>query len=73
MRAYAIALNQQETERSVRVSLVFTTLDDAWAVEWSLDEIESIKKQISEEIWEQLDHLSETITISVAKTPRNAR
>ena len=50
MRAYAIALNQQETERSVRVSLVFTTLDDAWAVEWSLDEIESIKKQISEEI-----------------------
>jgi len=57
MRAYAIALNQQETERSVRVSLVFTTLDDAWAVEWSLDEIESIKKQISEEIWERFASL----------------
>jgi ATP-dependent helicase/nuclease subunit A len=57
MKAYAIALNQQETGRSVRVSLVFTTLDDAWAVEWSPDEIESMRKQISEAIWEQFDSL----------------
>jgi len=57
MKAYAIALNQQETGRSVRVSLVFTTLDDAWDVEWSPDEIESMRKQISKEIWEQFESL----------------
>jgi len=57
MKAYAIALNQQETGRSVRVSLVFTTLDDAWDVEWSPDEIESMRKQISDKIWEQFESL----------------
>jgi ATP-dependent helicase/nuclease subunit A len=36
---------------------VFTTLDDAWDVEWSPDEIESMRKQISEEIWEQFESL----------------
>jgi ATP-dependent helicase/nuclease subunit A len=57
MKAYAIALNQQETGRGVRVSLVFTTLDDAWDVQWSPDEIESMRKQISKEIWEQFESL----------------
>ena len=57
MTAYAIALNQQETGRSVRVSLVFTTLGDAWETEWSPTEIASMREQISDEIWEQFDSL----------------
>jgi ATP-dependent helicase/nuclease subunit A len=57
MKAYAIALNQQETGRSVRVSLVFTTLDDAWEGEWSPDKIESIRKGIGKEIWGQSESI----------------
>ena len=53
MKAYAIALNQQGTGRSVKVSLVFTALDDTWDIEWSPDEIESMRERISEEIWER--------------------
>lgn len=39
-----------ETGCSVRVSLVFITPDDVGEIEWSPDEIESTRKQISEEI-----------------------
>jgi len=50
-------LNQRETSCCVRISLVFTTLDDAWGVLWSPDEIESMRKQVREEILEQFDPL----------------
>jgi ATP-dependent helicase/nuclease subunit A len=46
MKAYAIALHQQETGRSVRVSLVFTDIDDAWETEWSPNEIESMSEDL---------------------------
>lgn len=50
MRAYAVALNQQGTDRSVRVSLVFTDPDEAWEAEWSPEEIESFEETIQAEI-----------------------
>lgn len=49
MKAYAVALNQQRTRRDVRVSLVFTTIDEAWEVEWSTGEIESFERSIEDE------------------------
>jgi ATP-dependent helicase/nuclease subunit A len=50
MKAYAIALYQQGTDRSVRVSLVFTDIDDAWETEWSPAEIASITRDIENEL-----------------------
>ena len=50
MKAYAIALNQQENERSVRISLIFTSIDEAWEVEWSTEEVDSIEADIQEEL-----------------------
>ncbi|ELY62508.1 UvrD-helicase domain-containing protein [Natronococcus jeotgali] len=50
MKAYAVALHQQETGRAVRVSLFFTSLEDAWEVEWSPDNVQTIKDMIETEI-----------------------
>jgi ATP-dependent helicase/nuclease subunit A len=50
MKAYAIALHQQETGRSVRVSLVFTDIDDAWETEWTQSEIESMTEDLEREL-----------------------
>jgi ATP-dependent helicase/nuclease subunit A len=50
MKAYAIALHQQETGRSVRVSLVFTDIDDAWETEWSPTEIESMMEDLERDL-----------------------
>ncbi|GAA0529123.1 UvrD-helicase domain-containing protein [Halorubrum aquaticum] len=58
MKAYAVALNQQDTGRSVRISLVFTSPDDAWEVEWSPATVESIQKEISEGIWTEFESLN---------------
>jgi ATP-dependent helicase/nuclease subunit A len=55
MKAYAIALNQQDTGRSVRVSLVFTAIDDAWEVEWVYKKLETIQSAIETEL---TDHLT---------------
>ena len=46
MKAYAVALHQQGTGRSVRVSLVFTQLDDAWEVEWEAATVDEIEDEI---------------------------
>ena len=50
MKAYAVALQQQRTERPVRVSLVFTEIDEAWEIEWSPTEIESMIESLESEL-----------------------
>jgi ATP-dependent helicase/nuclease subunit A len=50
MKAYAVALHQQRTERPVRVSLVFTEIDEAWEIEWSPTEIESMIESLESEL-----------------------
>lgn len=50
MKAYAIALHQQQTEREVNVSLVFTEIDDVWTTEWTTAEIDSMAERIQEKI-----------------------
>jgi ATP-dependent helicase/nuclease subunit A len=61
MKAYAVALHQQGTGRAVRVSLMFTTLDDTWDVEWSPEEVEAIQSEISSEIQSRLKEETNTI------------
>ena len=50
MKTYAVALHQQKTERPVRVSLVFTEIDEAWEIEWSTTEIESMEKNMESDL-----------------------
>jgi ATP-dependent helicase/nuclease subunit A len=50
MKAYAVALHQQQTNRPVRVSLVFTEVDEAWEIEWSTTEIESMKENLESDL-----------------------
>ena len=50
MKAYAIALHQQETDRSVRVSLVFTDIDEVWETEWSPTDIESMTETLRRDL-----------------------
>ena len=50
MKTYAVALHQQQTERPVRVLLVFTDIDEAWEMEWSTTEIESMQKNLGSEL-----------------------
>ncbi|MCQ4334928.1 UvrD-helicase domain-containing protein [Natronomonas sp. F2-12] len=50
MKAYAVALNQQQTDRPVRVSLVFTEIDEAWEIEWSTMEIESMTENLESDL-----------------------
>jgi len=57
MKAYAIALNQQETDRSVRVSLFFTALERAWEIEWSPEMVSAIKDELEREIVDQTGKL----------------
>jgi ATP-dependent helicase/nuclease subunit A len=46
MKAYAVALHQQETGRNVRVSLVFTDIGEAWETSWTADELGTIKDSL---------------------------
>ena len=46
MKAYAIALHQQGTEREVRASLVFTDIDEVWETSWTADEVKTIEESI---------------------------
>lgn len=50
MKAYAIALHQQKTERNVRISLVFTEIDEVWETEWTTTHIESIQEEIQRKL-----------------------
>ncbi|MDY6818654.1 MAG: PD-(D/E)XK nuclease family protein, partial [Halobacteriales archaeon] len=50
MKAYAVALHQQGTGRSVRVSLVFSAIDDVWRTEWSPEQIDTIRTEITREL-----------------------
>jgi ATP-dependent helicase/nuclease subunit A len=50
MKAYAIALHQQNSGRDIRASLVFTEVDEVWETTWTGDEIESIKASLSGEL-----------------------
>jgi len=50
MKAYVIALHQQETERDVRASLVFTGIDEAWETSWTADEIEAIEESLHSDL-----------------------
>ncbi len=54
MKAYAVALNQQNSGRPVRVSLFFTEIDEAWEKEWQVDEIKSITENLQQMLLEQL-------------------
>jgi ATP-dependent helicase/nuclease subunit A len=54
MKAYAIALNQQDTERCVRVSLVFTALNNAWDVEWTPAEITHMQTELTTDLTERI-------------------
>ncbi|WP_317176012.1 UvrD-helicase domain-containing protein [Halomontanus rarus] len=57
MKAYAVALHQQGTGRAVRISLVFTSLEDAWEVEWSPEDVRAIKDEIETEIADRTGEL----------------
>ncbi|ERG99141.1 MAG: hypothetical protein J07HQX50_00283 [Haloquadratum sp. J07HQX50] len=46
MKAYAIALDQQETKRDVRASLIFTDISEAWETLWTADEIAVIEESL---------------------------
>jgi ATP-dependent helicase/nuclease subunit A len=50
MKAYAVALHQQQTDRPVRVSLVFTDINEAWETEWSKKEIKSMQENMASEL-----------------------
>ncbi|MFB6198626.1 MAG: hypothetical protein ABEI52_10220 [Halobacteriaceae archaeon] len=61
MKAYAVALHQQQTERPVRVSLLFTDIDEAWETEWSKTEIESLQENLESELLTQLCTLASAV------------
>jgi ATP-dependent helicase/nuclease subunit A len=50
MKAYAVALYQQETGREARASLVFTDIDEAWETSWTADEVEAIEESIHSDL-----------------------
>jgi ATP-dependent helicase/nuclease subunit A len=50
LKAYAAALHQQGTGRSVRASLVFTDVDEVWATEWTESELDRIEARIESDI-----------------------
>ncbi|WP_435075271.1 UvrD-helicase domain-containing protein [Halorubrum sp. HHNYT27] len=53
LKAYAIALNQQDSDRRVRVSLVFTALDTAWETMWPPSEVHTFYDEIRAAIWDR--------------------
>jgi len=55
MKAYAVALHQQQTDRPVRVSLVFTDIDEAWEIEWNTAEIESMTENLESDLLTRID------------------
>ena len=59
LQAYAVALHQQDPDRQVRASLVFTALDTAWETAWSPAEIQAISDQIQTAIWDRSATLEE--------------
>lgn len=54
MKAYAVALHQQKTARKVRVSLVFTDINESWETEWSTADLESIEQDLQSYLLDQL-------------------
>jgi ATP-dependent helicase/nuclease subunit A len=50
MKAYVIALHQQQTERSVHVSLVFTDIGETWEIEWNPAEIKSMTEDLKSDL-----------------------
>jgi ATP-dependent helicase/nuclease subunit A len=50
MKAYAVALHQQQTERPVRVSLIFTDIGEAWETKWNTTEIESMTENLESDL-----------------------
>lgn len=50
MKAYAIALHQQGTERDLRASLVFTDIDEAWETSWTADEVRTIEESLHSDL-----------------------
>lgn len=50
MKAYAMALHQQDTGRKVKVSLYFSAIDQAWETEWNVEDIDAMEAEISSRI-----------------------
>ena len=48
MKAYAVALHQQNPHRRVQASLVFTDPDQAWHTEWQTSELDEMEAAIHE-------------------------
>jgi ATP-dependent helicase/nuclease subunit A len=53
MYAYAVALAQQDADRSVQISLVFTVVDDNWTTELDPSAIDTIQEEIESTIGTQ--------------------
>jgi ATP-dependent helicase/nuclease subunit A len=51
LKAYAVALHQQNTGRSVQASLVFTDADEVWETEWSPAEIDAFEQMIRDHVY----------------------
>lgn len=60
LQAYAVALHQQDSDRQVRASLVFTASDTAWETTWSPAEIQTISDQIQTAIWDRAAALEDS-------------
>lgn len=54
MKAYAFALNQEDSNRDIRVSLLFTELDQAWEVEWSPSEVQRLEEETQQHLRDSL-------------------
>jgi len=50
MKAYAVALHQQGTERDVHASLIFTDIDEAWETSWKADEVKKIEESLRSDL-----------------------
>jgi ATP-dependent helicase/nuclease subunit A len=50
MKAYAVALHQQEAEKEIRASLIFTNIDEVWETSWTADEVEAIEESIHSDL-----------------------
>lgn len=55
LRAYAIALHQQDPTRDVHASLVFTAVDRDWETTWTAADLETETRAIEAELARRLD------------------
>ena len=55
MAAYAIALHQQDPERTVTTTLYFTTPDEAHRFEWTPAELDALKREFGVELTQAID------------------